>query len=465
MLAKNVQTKKKPAAKTAGYLKHFALAIQPFSSAPDPSLLFLSHNYSNIVASLEFAVRRGFGIVKLVGEDGTGKTALSRLLQGKLTHNDAVVVTLDGRKSSGHVPAALCECFGLQDKTDPFEDLYRYLLSQHHFGRLTVVIIDEAHCLDPQDFNALVRLESMEIEKKKLLQIVLLGHSQLDECLDLPENNALSRCIVFSLSTQLLNEEESRRYLLHRLHLAREPGVEEEQPVFADTALDQLARWGGGKPYTLNLLAEDALRRAGEEKASLVSLSHVMASIRDNSDQLDAQPGRSLWRLPRLSRRMALLAVVVALLVSALALVSSVDLTMGRTDGMSQPEAAVSAIAPAAPPKIETPPASPPPPVVSTVPEPVPVMAPPVIKEAPPLEAGPSKVYPPASSKKAEAGRKPARRSGPVENRPEALPAVPSSIMPDSAAPTPPAPAASLRNTDVIDALRAGSGSYPGTRH
>lgn len=478
------------------YLKHFALAIPPFASTPDPSFFFPSHDYSNIVASLEFAIRRDFGIVKLVGEDGTGKTTLSRLLQGNLARDDAAVAMLDAR-AAGRILPALCACFGLQPEADHFEALRRYLLSQHHFGRLTVAIIDEAHHLEPDDFKALVRLERLEAEKKKLLQIVLLGHSQLDERLALPESGELARYIVFSLATQPLNEEESRRYLLHRLRLARPPETEDEPQVFADTALEQLARWGGGKPYVLNLLAESALQKAGEEGAKLVLPSHVLAAARAYPGLVSGRPSRlSLlrgipWSVPLLTLALVL-SVITALLTWKRESRSVVDMPP-PPPAVVAPVEAPKPVPPPTPPKVEAAkPIPAPPPAAKIEPPKVEAPKPPSTPPTPPkVEAPkvePPKVEPPKVEAKPVVAPQPEPKPqmvvkpkpkpvvkpvvkaapSPVEQAPP--PSHPGQISPDDAAPPPPVPApaavpppaASQQDIDLQDAKQAGSGVYPG---
>lgn len=469
------------------YLDHFSLAIPPFASTPDPSFFFPSHNYSNIVASLEFAIRRDFGIVKLVGEDGTGKTTLSRLLQDNLARDHATVAMLDAR-ASGRILAALCECFGLQAEADPFESLKRFLLSQNHFGRLTVAIMDEAHHLEPEDFKALVRLERLDVEKKKLLQIVLLGHSQLDERLEQQESGELARYIVFSLATQPLNDEECRRYLLHRLRLARPPvqaEAEEFPPVFSDAALEQLARWSGGVPHVLNLLAESALQRAFGEGSKLVQSAHVLKAARAYPSLVAGRPSR--LALLRAGRKFFLiLALIVALIAAVTTLVElrehRAPTELPPPAPLEQPKVDVPKPEPVKPepPKVEPPkvqaPPPPPPPPPATKPEPPKVVAPPPPPPVVAPVAEPQPVAKPQPKPEPKLPPKPVKpkpvKAAPVKAAPVApkpvveeapAPSNPGQISPDDAAPPPPV-AAPKPDVDLNDALKAGSGVYPGQR-
>lgn len=436
------------------HLAHFGLAIPPFASTPDPSFFFPSHDYSNIVASLEFAIRRDFGIVKLVGGDGTGKTTLSRLLQGNLVVDHGAVAMLDAR-AAGRILSALCASFDVHPGSDPFEALRRHLLSQHHFGRLTVAIIDEAHRLDADDFENLLKLERLEIEKKKLLQIVLMGDPLLDERLKEPEAGDLARHIVFSLSTNPLAEAEACRYVLHRLRLARplrtaETEDEAEVQIFSEPALEQLARWSGGVPQVLNLLAEWAMQRAFEENARLVQPSHVLAAARAYPGLVVGRPSRlSLLRPGRRRVRFLTILLILALGVMGVTLWARQNGFWESSQTVSQPM-----VLPTVPPSVPASPVqmAPPAPVAPAPVAPAPVTPAPVV----PVPAVPEPAMAPKPVPQPVAPRKPveppaAESAKPVTPEP---PAKPVAKAPEISKPAEPAkPVAAPKSEEPPKAL------------
>lgn len=474
---------------TVDYLAHFNLALPPFAPTADPSFYFPVHDHSNIVASLEFAIRRDFGIVKLVGETGTGKTLLSRMVTAGLSNGQAAVAYLDAR-AAGRMMAALCDGFSLSVKGDPYDCLRAFLIKQNHTGSLAVAVIDEAQHLELEDFLALLRLETLEIDKKKLLQIILLGDTSLDERLTQPGLQTLNSHIVFSLSTRPLAEAEARRYLLHRLHLAHRPEVM-EQPIFSEAALDQLARSSGGLPNLLNLLADRALQAAVAEGAKMVQVSHAAQAIK-------AFPGLVVKKPTWLDKRGLTIGLSLAL-VLALAWLGWV--WSHRLPPLEPVAAPIKAeVPPPVPAKIEPPPVktepAPLPPVVPVKPEappappakidpapapapaPAPVKveqppAPPVKIEPPPaaakIEPAPQSepsAPPPAKSKvKAKPTPKPKAKAVEVAPAAPPKPAVPTVISPDDDAPPPPMPAPQKPvENDEVKAQNAGSGVYPGTK-
>jgi MSHA biogenesis protein MshM len=66
------------------YEKYFGLKRPPFKITPDTSLFFGGGKRRDILGALVYALHRGEGIVKVVGEVGRGKTMLCRMLQQEL---------------------------------------------------------------------------------------------------------------------------------------------------------------------------------------------------------------------------------------------------------------------------------------------------------------------------------------------------------------------------------------------
>jgi len=73
------------------YLAHFGLKEHPFTLTPNTNQYFPIDRHVEIIQSIQFGIARNTGILKVVGDVGTGKTMLCRLLLRKLVgSNDAV---------------------------------------------------------------------------------------------------------------------------------------------------------------------------------------------------------------------------------------------------------------------------------------------------------------------------------------------------------------------------------------
>jgi len=73
------------------YEEYFGLERPPFKITPDTSLFYEGGKRGDILAALVYAIHRGEGIVKVVGEVGSGKTMLCRMLQLKLPDTVEIV--------------------------------------------------------------------------------------------------------------------------------------------------------------------------------------------------------------------------------------------------------------------------------------------------------------------------------------------------------------------------------------
>ena len=73
------------------YQEHFGLSRPPFKITPDTSLFFEGSQRGAALDALMYAINSGEGIIKVVGEVGSGKTMLCRMLEVRLSSNIDVI--------------------------------------------------------------------------------------------------------------------------------------------------------------------------------------------------------------------------------------------------------------------------------------------------------------------------------------------------------------------------------------
>lgn len=391
------------------YLAHFGLEDHPFTLTPDVDYFFPTPEHANIIASVEFALRRDTGIIKVVGEVGTGKTLLCRLLMRRLVDTDTVAYINAPRANAQSIILAICEEFGIavDPAASPYTTLNRFLVAEHEKGRMAVVVVDEAQHLGKDGLEAVRLISNLETEKSKLLQIVLFGQTELDDLLRDPALRQLNQRVVFSLTTKPMTAEESIHYIDHRVGVSRRAGI--EYGIFSDKARELIARHSRGIPRVINILADKSLLAAFAAGSPVVQPAHVMEAVRDSAGL--AIPGGT--RPPpwlRIAKRIGI-AVVAAAAVAAGIWGVAIGMTAWRSAPHPPPVAAASA--PAATPALATamPPVdvhpvtapSEPAPAATTV---VAVPARPYLPEAdvsvPAVEAAVTPAAPPAPSESAE---------------------------------------------------------------
>ena len=118
------------------YLEYFQLREKPFRIAPDPAYFFFSTNHRAALAELNRGIDERCGLLMLLGEVGTGKTTLCRLVQERrgcisvylgnpFLGADELVEAIHGQLG---LPK---DCGGGNDR---LEQLRQYLIHQHLSG-------------------------------------------------------------------------------------------------------------------------------------------------------------------------------------------------------------------------------------------------------------------------------------------------------------------------------------------
>jgi len=156
-----------------------------------------------------------------------------------------------------------------------------------------VICIDEAQAIPLASLESLRLLSNLETEKRKLLQIVLLGQPELDTLLGQAQIRQLLQRITFSEHLGPMTAEQVAAYLVHRLKVAADSDATDTQ-VFEADAVRDLARLSGGVPRLVNVLAHKCLLLAYGENTHRVSAAHVQLAAQDTPA---VRQSRARWRI------------------------------------------------------------------------------------------------------------------------------------------------------------------------
>ncbi|MEE4136834.1 MAG: AAA family ATPase [Desulforhopalus sp.] len=302
------------------YLDYFGLQRHPFRITPDPSLFCPTGGRGEILQALIYAITIGEGIVKVVGEVGSGKTMLCRILEERLPKSVEVVYLSNPRLSPADILHAIAFELKLPvtisaERLVVMQQLHTYLLDQHCAQRNVVVFVEEAQSMPMDTLEEIRLLSNLETHRHKLLQIVLFGQPELDKNLRRREIRQLRERITHSFRLEALKTREVAEYLRFRLQAA---GCSKSE-IFTPQAERLIARASTGLVRRINILADKALLAAyiesgGKTGAGLLEAKvrprHVRAAIRDSEF---ASP--LLAALPRLGGAVSGLALLIALLV------------------------------------------------------------------------------------------------------------------------------------------------------
>ncbi|MDO8282609.1 MAG: AAA family ATPase [Thermodesulfovibrionia bacterium] len=242
------------------YNKYFGFEEQPFSIAPDPRYLYMSEQHRESLAHLVYGFNSDGGFVLLTGEVGTGKTTVCRCLLEQVPDNSSIALVINPKLTVNELLATICDEFGIKypsgnTSLKVFIDLINeYLCEAHAKNKKVVLIIDEAQNLSAEVLEQLRLLTNLETNKRKLLQIILLGQPELRDKLGQPELRQLSQRIIARYHLGPLSKKDLGAYVTHRISVA---GLEDE--LFPSSTIDRLYILSRGIPRIINLLCDRAL--------------------------------------------------------------------------------------------------------------------------------------------------------------------------------------------------------------
>ncbi|CAG0987705.1 hypothetical protein MTYP_02107 [Methylophilaceae bacterium] len=265
------------------YYAHFGLKQPPFKITPNTEFFFSGGNRGAVLDALIFAIRNGEGIIKVVGEVGSGKTMLCRMLQTLLPENVESVYLANPSVAPEDVLHAIA--FELQlklpknaDRLQVMQALQAYLLDRHAAGRQVVIFVEEAQGMPLATLEEIRLLTNLETKHDKLLQIVLFGQPELDINLNDTQIRQLRERITHSFNLGPLEEEDVGSYLIFRLRAAGYYGPH----LFSKAAIRMISRYSQGLVRRVNILADKSLLSAFSDNVYEVTPKHVRAAINDS---------------------------------------------------------------------------------------------------------------------------------------------------------------------------------------
>lgn len=264
------------------YLEHFKLKEPPFSITPNTDYYCELPGHQEALNVMQFSLHHGEGFIKIVGEVGTGKTLLCRLLLDKLETTFVTTYLPNPALNPEHFLHAFAlelniTLDGKEFPPDIHKRIYQKLIELHQQNKRVVLVVDEAQTMPDESLEMLRLLTNLETATSKLLQVVLLGQPELDRKLDAKHLRQLKQRITFSYTLKPLNLQEMEAYLCHRFTKA---GFTLGHP-FNAKALKLLHQKSKGLPRLVNILAHKALMSSYGRGLTIIDTEAVHAAIAD----------------------------------------------------------------------------------------------------------------------------------------------------------------------------------------
>jgi MSHA biogenesis protein MshM len=291
------------------YQEHFGLTRPPFKITPDTSLFFEGSQRGAALDALMYAIKSGEGIIKVVGEVGSGKTMLCRMLEVRLSDDIEVIYIANPSLSPDNILHVIAHELNLNvndemSKVNVMQQIQTHLLEKHAGNRQVVLFVEEAQSMPIETLEEIRLLSNLETDENKLLQMVLFGQPELDEKLSAPHIRQLKERITHSFNLSPFPPDDTLQYLNFRLRAVGYKGPD----VFNKKTAGVVKKYSDGLTRRINILADKSLLAAYSEGSHTVTSLHIKSAAQDSE-----------FKSPMNSKKITAVMAVIVLLMATLA--------------------------------------------------------------------------------------------------------------------------------------------------
>ncbi|MCW8933476.1 MAG: AAA family ATPase [Gammaproteobacteria bacterium] len=265
------------------YLEHFGLQRPPFKITPDTSMFYSGNKRGAALEALKYAISSGEGIIKVVGEVGSGKTMLCRMLEVELGENIEVVYIANPSLSPENILHVIAFELKLNitsesSKLEVMQALQNYLLEKHAHNKQVVVFVEEAQGMPIETLEEIRLLSNLETNDDKLLQMVLFGQPELDDKLRNNTIRQLKERITHNFYLDPFPAQDVYNYLNFRMRAVGYHGPD----LFSPKMANNIERKSNGLTRRINILADKALLAAYSDGGHDIKTKHISLAAKDS---------------------------------------------------------------------------------------------------------------------------------------------------------------------------------------
>ncbi len=223
------------------------------------------------------------GIIVITGEAGVGKTILIYALLNDRSERIRTAFVFNPTLDLRSLLETVFQELGLPTKETrgnlfPLLVGFRKTLKESfQHGETLAIVIDEAQSLEEEVLEGLFRLATPDSPDTNSLQIVLVGHPDLERKLQSGRFDAFRERITVNKRIKPLSPVESRDYISYRLSLVGRNVAE----VFSAEGVSKILEFAKGNPRVINLLCSRALSVGGQTSTPIVDSKVVNKAIKE----------------------------------------------------------------------------------------------------------------------------------------------------------------------------------------
>jgi type II secretory pathway predicted ATPase ExeA len=256
---------------------YYGFTRTPFGRDLAPGTLHRHAAHDEAAARITWCVgEKALGV--LTGEVGVGKTAAARAALAALdpTRHTTVYVGNPTVGALGILHTVVTALGGTPryHHAALVPQAADALAAEHaERGRTPVLVIDEAHMLDPHQLEAVRMLTNHDMDSASPFACLLVGQPTLRRRVKLGVLAALDQRIAVRYHMTAMTREETTSYVRHHLALAGR-----SDPLFSDDAVNLVHTTSRGYPRAVNNLAVQALLAAYAGGKAVVDESSARAA-------------------------------------------------------------------------------------------------------------------------------------------------------------------------------------------
>ena len=261
------------------YNEFYGFSESPFELITNPKFLYLTRSHRDALASMTNGIKNRNGFISVTGDVGTGKTTLIYSLLNSLSESVKTVLifhtTLTFNELLKTVLSELHQGAEKEDTADLLRQLTRYVLQMGSRNETLAIIIDEAQDLPPEVMKAFQMLAPLV---SKGMTVVFVGQPDFEDKLNSDDLKPLKQSVEIRRQIRGFREEESAKYIEHRLRLVGRNSSE----IFSPEAISLICRYSQGIPRVINTLCDNALLagfRSSQKKIDIDMIRGVIKNL------------------------------------------------------------------------------------------------------------------------------------------------------------------------------------------
>lgn len=257
---------------------HYGFSRMPFGRELAPAMLHHHHGHDEAVARIRWCIEES-AVGVITGEVGAGKTVALRAAVAALdTSRHTIIYIANPAVGARGLYAAIVSALGRVPrfhKAALIPQTVDALAAENaERGKKVVVVLDEAHLLDPDQLEELRLLTNADMDSRSPFACLLVGQPTLRRRIKLGAFAALDQRIALRFTLPGMNLAETAGYIRHHLALAGR-----SDPLLSDDAIALIHQTSRGLPRAINNLAVQSLVAAYADNKTIIDETSARAAI------------------------------------------------------------------------------------------------------------------------------------------------------------------------------------------